>query len=262
MLGIVLESNELRKRERQHFQEEVEELQMNLSTAAHEFRGPLHNVLSISAAMCQTTNSAKLDIRHKEMTDEIYRAKRIVDNYLVRGVKDQLGLRLDFQLHDLRVLLNRLVSRFHLACSRRKQRIIVSPSIERLPKIVIDRDRIEQVLANVIDNAIKYGFANTDIFLEGKDEENFADVSVTDVGLGVPPNAVDHIFHGYQRSPENGEEFRPGTGLGLAISKRLLIEHGGDIRLDSVPCADDLRNPNSRAAHKVTFTVSLPKVRG
>jgi len=95
-----------------------------------------------------------------------------------------------------------------------------------------DRDKIKQVILNLLSNAIKYNRPNGSIILKTELQENKMIISVQDTGVGIPEDAVGHIFEKFYRVREN-ESKVPGTGLGLSICKQIVQGHGGTIELKS-----------------------------
>ena len=100
-----------------------------------------------------------------------------------------------------------------------------------------DRDKITQVLTNLIVNAVKFSPAGGSLKLSmaPANDRGLLEVSVSDTGPGIPPTEVERIFHEFYQISQPGREKTMGVGLGLAISKKLVEMHGGKIRVESVP---------------------------
>ncbi len=95
-----------------------------------------------------------------------------------------------------------------------------------------DRDKLKQVILNLLSNAIKYNRPNGSIILKTEIRENKMIISVQDTGVGIPEDAVGHIFEKFYRVREN-EAKVSGTGLGLSICKQIVQGHGGTIEIKS-----------------------------
>jgi PAS domain S-box-containing protein len=115
-----------------------------------------------------------------------------------------------------------------------------SPSVEfkadldpRLPIVVGDRDRLVQVVSNLVNNAVKYSPDGGTVTLSSRAEEGFALVSVTDTGVGIPPDEISHVFERFRRVRSGAAQSIPGTGLGLTIVKQIVEMHGGKIWVES-----------------------------
>jgi len=119
---------------------------------------------------------------------------------------------------------------------------------EALPKVYGSAPRLQQVITNLLDNAIRYT-AKGDVVIKVKEEKNHILVEVTDTGIGVPPKDIPHVFDDFFRS-SNVET--KGTGLGLSISKRIVEAHGGNMWVES-PCHE--------TNHGSKFAFTLPQIR-
>jgi PAS domain S-box-containing protein len=115
-----------------------------------------------------------------------------------------------------------------------------SPTVEfkadldpRLPIVVGDRDRLVQVVSNLVNNAVKYSPDGGTVTLSSRSEGGFALVSVTDTGVGIPPDEIGHVFERFRRVRSGAAQSIPGTGLGLTIVKQIVEMHGGKIWVES-----------------------------
>ncbi len=108
--------------------------------------------------------------------------------------------------------------------------------INELPELIANGDvnRLDQVLANLVDNAIKYGGANGAVIVGGKKLENGAlEMFVRDDGPGIPPESLDRVFERFYRVDKARSRDQGGTGLGLAIVKHIVHAHGGEVWAES-----------------------------
>src|SRR5205814_6285222 len=115
-----------------------------------------------------------------------------------------------------------------------------SPSVEfkadldpRLPIVVGERDRLVQVVSNLVNNAVKYSPDGGTVTLSSRSEGGFALVSVTDTGVGIRPDEIGHVFERFRRVRSGAAQSIPGTGLGLTIVKQIVEMHGGKIWVES-----------------------------
>ena len=103
-----------------------------------------------------------------------------------------------------------------------------------LLRIICSRQRIEQVIINVISNAVKYTPDGGHIDVKLRCENNeMVKVVVTDNGIGIPKEDISHLFERFYRVEKSRTQDAGGTGLGLAIAKELVEAHGGSISVDS-----------------------------
>ena len=110
-----------------------------------------------------------------------------------------------------------------------------------------DPDALERAVANLVDNAIKYGGENNSIDVAVCDRGDAAVIRITDHGEGIPAAERDRIFRRFYRVDKSRSQAVAGTGLGLAIAKHLVLLHRGTLDVESEP------------GHGATFVVTLPK---
>lgn len=115
-----------------------------------------------------------------------------------------------------------------------------------LPVLEADRDKLKQVILNLVSNAIKYNRPNGSVTLCAETSETQMTISIQDTGLGIPDEALPHLFTKFYRVREN-ESKATGTGLGLSICKQIVHGHGGRIEV------------KSKTGVGTTFFVHLPR---
>jgi len=117
---------------------------------------------------------------------------------------------------------------------------------KNLPKIVFDPQRINQVITNLVTNAIKFSFPNNLIVLRTKVVDDEVQISVQDEGQGIPEDQITKLFQEFSDVRSKGTAGEKSTGLGLAIVKRIVSAHNGRVWVESKVNAGS------------TFTFSLP----
>jgi PAS domain S-box-containing protein len=103
----------------------------------------------------------------------------------------------------------------------------------RLPIVTGDRDRLVQVVSNLVNNAVKYSPEGGLVTLSSRAEGGYALVTVADTGLGIPPDEIGHVFERFRRVHSGAAQSIAGTGLGLTIVKQIVEMHGGKIWIES-----------------------------
>ena len=106
-------------------------------------------------------------------------------------------------------------------------------SIAAAPQVIADPGRLEQVLINLLDNAIKYTPEKGSITITAAEEGEMLKISVTDTGIGIPPRDLARIFERFYRVDEARSRQQGGTGLGLSIVKHIVQAHGGTLSVES-----------------------------
>jgi signal transduction histidine kinase len=135
------------------------------------------------------------------------------------------------------------VQRHHTAVSDRRFHVSV-PSEER--PINGDRDRLEQVLGNLLENAVKYSPDGSDITVTVEDKGDTLLTAVCDRGIGIPADELNQVFERFHRGRQVSSTNYGGLGLGLYITKQIVERHGGSIWVES------------REGQGTTFYFSLP----
>jgi PAS domain S-box-containing protein len=119
--------------------------------------------------------------------------------------------------------------------ARLSERTIHTPDTPGLPLVYADRDRVAEVLANLLDNADKYSPPNEDIYLQVRADEETVTVSVRDCGPGLTEEALDHVFDKYFRADSSDTQAAYGYGLGLYVCRRLVEAQNGRIWAENHP---------------------------
>ena len=104
---------------------------------------------------------------------------------------------------------------------------------DSLPEIVADKERIEQVIINVVSNAIKYTPDGGEIKLSARAADGGVELTISDNGIGIPAEDLPHLFERFYRVEKSRTSETGGTGLGLAIAKEIVDAHGGSISIAS-----------------------------
>ncbi|MEW5938283.1 MAG: ATP-binding protein [Chloroflexota bacterium] len=109
---------------------------------------------------------------------------------------------------------------------------IQAEEVENLPLVEADRDKIKQVILNLLSNAVKYNRPNGSVVLRGDSNEQEISLAVQDAGIGIPEDALSHLFEKFYRVREH-EGKAIGTGLGLSICKQIIQGHNGALEVKS-----------------------------
>lgn len=208
-----------------------------VANVSHELRTPLTTIKGYAETI--------IDIESDEGRDDGPTAgfARVIDtetDRMTRLVKDLLTLsqldnnkqRLNCTSFDLMELTQSVTDKMSINAKSHSHELNFIPRSEPFT-FFGDKDRIEQVLINIISNAIKYTLDGGKIDVEcGSDGQN-ALLRVTDNGIGIPREDIPHIFERFYRVDKARSRQSGGTGLGLAIAREIVQRHGGDIEIES-----------------------------
>ena len=119
--------------------------------------------------------------------------------------------------------------------ARAKRIIIDLGALEEAPTVLADRGKIEQVLVNLLDNAVKYTSENGSIAISAAASDGMVRIAVSDSGIGIPAKELPRIFERFYRVDAARSREQGGTGLGLSIVKHIVQLHGGTVAVESTP---------------------------
>jgi PAS domain S-box-containing protein len=205
-----------------------------VSMVSHELRAPLTNING-SIELLLSGDSPCYDREHRELlqiiSEQSARLTRLVQGILNVSRIEAGQLVLQPQAFDIVALIEKVIGVWE---SRGVAHPFEHPRAQNIPSVWADRDRIEEVLFNLIDNAIKYSPEGTPIRLEVETDGKYATVLVSDRGIGIPSDEVDKIFDKFHRVDRSDRAETYGHGLGLYICRRLIEAQGGHISVESV----------------------------
>jgi signal transduction histidine kinase len=217
-----------------------------VSMVSHELRSPMASVIG---------SARTLQLRWRELTPEQRESFLALIAHETSRLADLIGDVLDtsrieagtFSYSFDDVDLGELVRDSAAAAEQGQDEVPVRAVVrEPLPRVRGDRDRLRQVLINLIDNAVKYSKPGEEVVVEAQSSNGQVLIDVCDRGPGIPAQHQNLIFEKFGRI-QTGETAKPGTGLGLFIARSIAEAHGGSLAVRS--------HPEQEGA---TFTLSLP----
>ena len=204
-----------------------------ISAVSHELRAPLTAILGHANILdtCEPERDQALWRRSRDfIAREAGRLARLVEDLLMLSRLDLTPLQR--QPTNVRVVAEEAISTlFQAAESHRVRLSLQSPP--NVPRVLGDRDRLQQVFLNLIDNAIKYSSAGGEAVVRLDPEGDYVHVKVRDTGVGIAAEDLPYIFEPLYRSREVRDT--PGTGLGLTIVRTILEQHGSAADVQSAP---------------------------
>lgn len=205
-----------------------------LGMACHDLRTPLGNILAFSQYLLSHVNTLKPE--HLQFLNLIHSSSRfmlqLVDDLLDIS-KIEIGkLYLNLEKVDLKGLIQKNVQ-VNQFLAQAKQIELCFSSESEIPLLWLDPLRIEQVLNNLISNAIKYSHPNTTVYIHLQLNEDEVLLTVKDQGQGIPKEEWDKLFLPFGKTSVRATQGEKSTGLGLAIVRKILQEHKGRIWVES-----------------------------
>jgi PAS domain S-box-containing protein len=235
---------------------EAEELQSTfLSVISHELQTPIAIIKGYAGLFADEDTPLKpAQLREKMqiIQEESDRLSKLVDNLLYASRLQAGGIEVNRNPVDLLNLIRRVVQKMKGVS---KQHPLRAELPDELPAVLADYDKIQQVLVNLIENAIKYSPKGGPIIIDAEPNSTEVIVSVTDQGIGVPENERQRIFDRFSRLDSRYVRERKGAGLGLYICKAIVEAHGGRIWVEAAPPRSN--EPDAHPGSRFRF--SLPR---
>jgi two-component system sensor histidine kinase KdpD len=212
---------------------ETERLRSSLLTSvSHDLRTPLATITGAATTMLESGDRLEPRTQHElleSIRGEADRLNRIVHNLLEMTRLESGGLHLRREWHPLEEVVGAALGQ--LAHQLGSRRVTVNVPAD-LPLVPIDDVLIEQLLVNLLDNAVKYTAPDAGIRIIASATDTSVTVEVADRGPGLPRGEEDHVFGKFYRATADG---RRGAGLGLAICRGIVQAHGGRIWAQNLP---------------------------
>lgn len=206
-----------------------------VANVSHELRTPLTTIKSYA----ETLLDGALDSRDiavnflNVINSESERMTRLVKDLLQLSKLDYDKVEWNMKEINLPDIIKECVFKMEIAAKQKDQDLTYEIKEEVLG-IVGDKDRIEQVIINILSNAIKYTPENGSISVTAaKTEDNKVEVRIADTGMGIPKEDIPRLFERFYRVDKARSRMMGGTGLGLSIAKNIVEAHNGTIRIES-----------------------------
>jgi two-component system, sensor histidine kinase and response regulator len=212
-----------------------EEKNRFISMAAHDLRSPVSTALSYTDIMLNNEGifPKEKNLQFLRVIEErLGFALKLMSELLDLGKIESGSLKLNLQKNDFLQLLEKTI-RFHRMVADMKKISIFLDCTEESLLFAFDKEKMEQVLNNLISNAIKYSAPATHVQVKTERHQNEVRTWVIDQGVGIKESELSQIFHAFQKSSSVPTAGESSTGLGLVIAKKIVEEHGGVIGVES-----------------------------
>ena len=214
-----------------------------LASMSHELRTPLNSIIGFSQLLEDGTGGALTERQHKYAVNILASGRQLlelIDNVLELTKVEAGYLSLQLSLFEVEAVLRDLHTLVQRLAERKRIALTMKAGEDLLP-VTADRPKVKQILFNLLSNAIKFTPEGGAVSVRAgrvasppdASPGDWFEVVVSDSGMGIPAERLDHLFDAFRRPGEDtGERGRPGVGLALA--RRLVEVHGGRIRVESV----------------------------
>ncbi len=205
-----------------------------VANVSHELRTPLTSIKGACETVMEDPDMPKetreyfLDMALTESD----RMTRIVSDLLVLSRLDNKRTQWKLETFDIEKSVQRLIEVMRVDIDARRHRVSFTADAD-LPALTADKERIEQVVINILSNAVKYTPEGGQIDVSVTGVADTIRIRIADNGIGVPAEDMEHIFERFYRVEKSRTSETGGTGLGLAIAKELIEAHGGTIEMES-----------------------------
>jgi two-component system phosphate regulon sensor histidine kinase PhoR len=203
-----------------------------VANVSHELRTPL----SIFHGYLETLMETR-DLTGEEaagylriMSKHSRRLQLLLDDLLILARLEARTDPLDIQPLSLRLFLENILAEWEPRLREKKVSLAVDPAVAAIPA---DPFRLEQVIGNLLENAIKYSPPGAEIAIRARPAGDRVELRIEDTGVGIPPGDLAHVFERFYRVEKARSREAGGTGLGLSIVKHIVGLHGGEVRAES-----------------------------
>ncbi len=206
-----------------------------LANTSHELRTPLNGIIGLAESLVDGVGGPQTEISKANLAMIVSSGKRL--ERLVNAILDfsklkEHSLNLDAKSVDMHALTQVVITLSQPSLSGKELDIINGIS-KNVPLVKADEDRVQQIMYNLLGNAIKFTSAGK-ITISASVRDNFLEVSIRDTGIGISKEDLPHIFESFQQAEGSADRVYSGTGLGLAVTKQLVELHGGKVFVDSM----------------------------
>lgn len=222
-----------------------------LSNISHDFRSPLTSIKGYLEAISDGTIPPEMTGKYIDIVlFETDRLTKLTSNILTLNELDPKTVRLELSDFDINAIIRHTVETFEGNCKKKKIQFQLTFSGET-EFVRADKSKIQQVLYNLIDNAVKFSADSSYIYITVHEKGEKAHISVKDTGAGIAKDHIDKIWDRFYKSDASRGRDKKGSGLGLSITKEIIQAHGEHIDVIST----------QGVGTEFIFTLPVPKKR-
>ena len=204
-----------------------------VANISHDFRSPLTSIKGYAEALQDGTIPFEMKDKYLGIIlFETERLNKLTTSLLTLNNFEHHGTLLDITSFDINNIIKKTAESFEGICNEKKITLNLVFSTKEL-LVEADMGKIQQVLYNLIDNAIKFSHSNSTIKISTSEKGDKVFVSVKDYGIGIPKDSIKKIWERFYKSDSSRGKDKKGTGLGLSITKEIITAHNENINVIS-----------------------------
>ena len=204
-----------------------------VANISHDFRSPLTSIRGYLEAMLDGTIPPELHEKYLRIVlNETERLTKLTNGLLQLNNLNTKGMLLEKTTFDINKVIRDTAASFEGTCSKKHIKLQLLLTGDQL-FVRADMGKIQQVLYNLLDNAIKFSHENSSIKIETTEKKNKLYISVKDYGIGIPKEELKLVWDRFYKSDASRGKDKKGTGLGLSITKEIIHSHGENINVVS-----------------------------
>ena len=205
-----------------------------VANVSHELRTPLASIKGYAETLLDGALDDKATLKNflTIIDRHANRMTALIEDLLTLSMLESHQMPLSLKPLDIKGLISSIVQGFEKQAKDKGIELIINVN-GKIPKVTGDKDRLEQVIVNLVDNAIKYTIKGTVKVSAAETADNMLRVDVEDTGIGIPEKDIPRIFERFYRVDKGRSRELGGTGLGLAIVKHIIQGHNGKIWIKS-----------------------------
>lgn len=204
-----------------------------IANVSHDFRSPLTSIKGYAEAMLDGTIPEELHNKYLDIIAfETERLTKLTTNLLSLNQCERGKASLEITSFDINLVIKRTASSFEGTCIQKHIKLKLTFS-EKETFVNADKDKIQQVLYNLLDNAIKFSNRDSEIHVKTIEKREKVLISVKDFGIGIPKDNIKKIWERFYKTDLSRGKDKKGTGLGLSITKEILNAHEENINVTS-----------------------------
>lgn len=206
-----------------------------VANVSHELRTPLASIKGYAETLLDGALEDKKTLKNFLVIIDRHanRMTALIEDLLTLSMLESHQMPMSFEPLDIRELISNVIQSFEKQAQDKSIKLIMDINKD-IPNIMADKNRLEQVIVNLVDNAIKYTNSGA-VRISAKKAYAMLRIDVQDTGIGIPEKDIPRLFERFYRVDKGRSREMGGTGLGLAIVKHIIQGHNGKIRVTSQP---------------------------